>query len=92
VPAADVHALIAVRAQPKARRTEVVGEREGAIVIRVAAPPVDGKANAALCAFIAGRAGVPKRSVNVTRGESGRDKLVRVDGIGAAELRAALLG
>ena len=39
--------------QPRAKRDEVVGERAGAIVIRVTAPPVDGKANAALCAFVA---------------------------------------
>jgi uncharacterized protein len=68
----------------------VVGERAGAIVIRVTAPPVDGKANAALCAFVAERAGVPRSRVRVVRGATGRDKVVRVEGVDAAALRAAL--
>ena len=85
-------ALLAVRVQPRAKRDEVVGERAGAVVIRVAAPPVDGKANTALCRFVAARAGVPRSAVSVVRGESARDKLVRVDGVEADALRAALLG
>jgi hypothetical protein len=80
-----------VRLQPRARRAEVVGERAGAIVIRVTAPPVDGKANAALCAFIADRAGVPPSRVTVVRGGTSRDKVVRVEGADAAAVRAALL-
>jgi uncharacterized protein (TIGR00251 family) len=84
-------ALLAVRVQPRAKRDEVVGERAGAVVIRVAAPPVDGKANAALCRFVAARAGVSRSAVSVVRGDSARDKLLRVDGIDAEELRAALL-
>jgi uncharacterized protein (TIGR00251 family) len=79
-----------VRLQPRARRAEVVGERAGAIMIRVTAPPVDGKANAALCAFVAERAGVPRSRVQVVRGTRSRDKVVRVEGIDAAALRAAL--
>jgi uncharacterized protein len=79
-----------VRLQPRARRAGVVGERAGAIVIRVTAPPVDGKANAALCAFVAERAGVPRSRVNVVRGLTSRDKVVRVEGVDAAALRTAL--
>jgi uncharacterized protein (TIGR00251 family) len=86
------HATIAVRVQPRAKRTEVAGEREGAVVVRVAAPPVDGKANAVLCGFVAARVGVPKGAVSVVRGASARDKVVRVEGVSAAQLRAALLG
>ena len=85
-------ALLAVRVQPRARRDEVVGERADAIVIRIAAPPVDGKANAALCRFVAKRAGVPRSAVTVVRGESAKDKLLRVDGVSLDALRAALLG
>jgi uncharacterized protein YggU (UPF0235/DUF167 family) len=69
----------------------VVGERAGAIVIRVTAPPVDGKANAALCALIASAAGVPPSRVSVVRGATSRDKVVRVEGAEAAAVRAALL-
>ena len=67
-----------------------MGERGGAVVIRVTAPPVDGKANAALCAFVAERAGVPRSHVDVVRGLTSRDKVVRVEGVDAAALRAAL--
>jgi uncharacterized protein (TIGR00251 family) len=87
-----MEALIAIRLQPRAKRDEVVGERAGAIVVRVTAPPVDGKANAALCAFIARMVHVPTSRVTVVRGQTSRDKVVRVEGVAQAALRAALLG
>ena len=59
-------------------------------MIRVTAPPVDGKANAALCAFVAARAGVARSRVRVVRGAASRDKVVCVEGVEAAALRAAL--
>jgi uncharacterized protein (TIGR00251 family) len=79
-----------VRLQPRARRNEVVGERGDAVVVRVTAPPVDGKANDALCALVAGAAGVPPSRVQVVHGHTARDKVVRVDGVEDAVLRAAL--
>jgi uncharacterized protein len=82
---------VSVRLQPRARRDEVVGERAGAIVIRVTAPPVDGKANAALCAFVARAAGVPPSRVSVVRGQTSRDKVVRVEGVDEELLKQALL-
>ncbi|MDA0174548.1 DUF167 domain-containing protein [Solirubrobacter taibaiensis] len=82
---------LAIRLQPRAKREEVVGERAGAIVIRVTAPPVDGKANAALCAFLAKAAGVSVSRVEVVRGQTSRDKVVRVEGVTSEALRAALL-
>ena len=81
---------LSVRLQPRARRDEVVGERAGAVVIRVTAPPVDGKANEALCRLIARAAGVPPSRVSVVRGHTSRDKVVRVDGVSPSALRAAL--
>ena len=84
--------MLAVRLQPRARRDEVVGERSGAIVIRVTAPPVDGKANAALCAFVARAAGIPASRVSVVRGRTARDKVLRVEGAEEMALRRALLG
>jgi len=83
---------ISIRLQPRARRDEVVGERAGAVVIRVTAPPVDGKANAALCAFIARAAGVPPSRVSVVRGQTSRDKVVRVEDVSESFLRTTLLG
>ncbi|MDA0163395.1 DUF167 domain-containing protein [Solirubrobacter ginsenosidimutans] len=82
---------VSVRLQPRARRDEVVGERAGAIVIRVTAPPVDGKANAALCALVARAAGVPPSRVSVVRGQTSRDKVVRVEGVDEELLKKALL-
>jgi uncharacterized protein (TIGR00251 family) len=79
-----------VRLQPRARRDEVVGERAGAVVIRVTAPPVDGKANEALRRLIAKAAGVAPSKVSVVHGHAARDKRVRVEGIGDSALRAAL--
>jgi uncharacterized protein YggU (UPF0235/DUF167 family) len=80
-----------VRLQPRARRTELVRVRDdGVLLARVSAPPVDGRANDALCRLVAGAAGVAPTRVGVVRGHTGRDQIVRVDGIGEAELRAAI--
>ena len=87
---AAVHADIPIRLQPRARRSEVVGERSGALVVRVTAPPADGKANAALCALVAKASGVAPSRVEVVRGHTGRDKVVRVEGAEEAAVRAAL--
>jgi hypothetical protein len=81
---------LTVRLQPRARRDEVVGERDGVIVIRVTAPPVDGKANAALCRLIAERAGVAPSRVEIVRGHGAREKVIRVEGVAEDALREAL--
>jgi uncharacterized protein len=83
-------AELTVRLQPRARRNAIVEERDGVLRVTVAAAPVDGQANAALCKLIAKRAGVARGRVSVVRGERSRDKVVRVDGVGTAEVRAAL--
>jgi uncharacterized protein len=82
----DGSALVRVRLQPRSKRDEIVGEREGALVVRVTAPPVDGKANAALCRLLAKKAGIAAGRASVVKGASSRDKLVRLDGIGAADV------
>ena len=82
---------LAIRVQPRAKRNEVAGERAGAVVIRTTAPPVEGKANEAVCKLIAKRLGVPAGHVRITRGETGRDKHVRVEGMDAEAVRVALL-
>jgi uncharacterized protein (TIGR00251 family) len=83
-------ALLSIRVQPRAKRDEVVGERAGAIVIRLKAPPVDGKANAALIEFIANAAKLPRSRVEIVRGATAREKVVRVAGIAEQDLRRAL--
>jgi uncharacterized protein len=76
--------------QPRARRDEVVGERDGAVVIRVTAPPVDGKANEALRRLIAKKTGIAPSRVTLTKGHTARDKTLEVEGVDTAALRAAL--
>jgi uncharacterized protein YggU (UPF0235/DUF167 family) len=83
-------AEVEVRVIPRARRDEIGDERGGRQIIRVAAPPVDGAANAALCRLVARRLGLPARRVSVVRGRSSRDKLLRVEGLTEPELRASL--
>lgn len=63
---------------PNASSSEVAGEIEGALRVRLAAPPVDGKANEALIAFLAKALGVPKRAVEVTHGTTSRQKTLSV--------------
>lgn len=65
--------------------------RDGVLQARVTAPPVDGKANKALCKLIAKRLGVAPSKVSVVRGEKSRDKLVRIEGVDSAALRDASL-
>jgi uncharacterized protein (TIGR00251 family) len=84
-------ALLNVRLQPRAKRDEVVGERAGAVVIRVTAPPVDGKANAALCTFVAKILKISSSRVTVVRGQTSRYKVLRVEGVAQDALRAALV-
>jgi uncharacterized protein (TIGR00251 family) len=81
---------VALRVQPRSRKNEIAGERSGALLVRVTAPPVDGRANDAVCRLIAKRLGVPPGRVSILRGDSSRDKLVEVEGIDDDELRRAL--
>lgn len=71
--------VLPVYATPRAGRTEVVGEREGSLWVRLAAPPVEGTANQALMAFLAEKLGVPRHAVCLISGASGRQKRVRID-------------
>ena len=83
--------LVALRVQPRASADAVVGEREGVIAIRLKAPPVDGQANAALLRFLARKLGVAPTAVQLVRGATGRQKWIRVAGLSAEAVRAALL-
>jgi uncharacterized protein (TIGR00251 family) len=85
-----VAARLAVRVQPRASRTEVVGAHGDAIKIRLAAPPVDGAANEELIAFLSKKLGVSKSAVRIVKGDQGRDKLVEIDGLSEEEVRERL--
>ena len=77
--------------QPGAKKTEVVGLHGEALKIRLAAPPVDGKANAGLITFLADRFGVAKSAVSLVSGDTSRAKRVRIDGVDPSVVRERLL-
>lgn len=79
-----------MRVIPRAKRTEIAGRRGGALLVRLAAPPVDGAANDALRAFLAERLGVPQRRIAIVRGATSRDKTVAIEGLSSAAIDAAL--
>ena len=86
----DGAVTIKVKVQPRAPRTEIVGEHAGAIKLRVAAPPVDGKANEECRRFLAKLFEVSATSVEIVSGESSRDKVIRIHSISARRVLEAL--
>ena len=79
-----------VRATPRASRTEIAGLHADALRVRLRAPPVDGKANLALIAFLSQTLGAPRSAISFEAGATGRDKRVRVRGVGLAQASRAL--
>jgi uncharacterized protein (TIGR00251 family) len=79
-----------VRVVPRAGRSACAGVREGALLIRLAAPPVEGAANDALIAFLSQQLDVPRRNIRIVAGEKSRTKRVAIAGISATEAEAAL--
>ena len=83
-------ARFAVRALPRASRTQLAGVYGEAVRVRLAAPPVGGAANNELIAFLAKKLDVPRSAVRVVQGERARDKIVEVDGLSAEQVRTRL--
>jgi uncharacterized protein (TIGR00251 family) len=83
-------ATLRVRVSPRASREGIGGEREGALVVRVSAPPVEGAANAAVARLVARALGVAAGAVEVRQGAGSREKLLHVRGLSAAGVRAKL--
>ena len=75
--------------QPGSSRNEIAGKREGAVIVRVTASAVDGKANKAACKLLAEHCDIPPSHVEIVRGELRRDKVVRLGGLNPGD--AALL-
>lgn len=88
--ASDEGVMLAVHVQPGAKRDAVVGEYNGRLKLSLNAPPVDGKANTKLTAFIAKKLGVSKSSVRLISGETQRTKRLSVSGITTQTAIAAL--
>ena len=86
----DGAVTIRVRVQPRAPRTELAGEHDGALKLRIASPPVDGKANEECMRYLAKLLKVSATSVEIISGESSRDKVVRVSNISARRVLEAL--
>jgi len=86
----DAGLTLRVRVQPRASRNALSGEREGALVVRLTAPPVEGAANEALARFLGKTLGVAPSAVRVVSGTTGRNKVVSVAGLDAATARERL--
>jgi uncharacterized protein (TIGR00251 family) len=77
-----------VRLHPGARKNAITCTHDGALKISLTAPPVDGKANEALIAFLADLLRIPKSSITITSGQTSRQKILEIQGKSAAELAA----
>lgn len=82
---------LSLRVVPNARAAGVVGwMEEGSLKVKVTAPPEDGRANKAVCALLAEVLGCPLRALSIVAGQSARNKVVQVDGLDEAAVRAKL--
>ena len=80
-------AILGVHVVPNAKSDGVAGEYGGAIKIKLRAPAVEGKANAALIRFLAAQLKLPRHSILLERGHRSRDKVIRIDGLTAEDVR-----
>jgi uncharacterized protein (TIGR00251 family) len=83
-------ATFAVKIHPRAKRDAITGEIGGTLKLAVTAPPLDGRANDACTQFLARLLEVPRSSVTIAAGQNSRNKIVRVSGITAEQVRARL--
>ena len=84
-------AILTLRIVPRAGRTALAGTRDNALLVRLAAAPVEGAANAALLAFLAEQLQLPKSRLELVSGDKSRSKRVKVKGMSADAVRARLL-
>jgi hypothetical protein len=81
---------ISLYIQPKASKTEIIGEHNGLLKIKIKSPPVDGQANAEVIEFLSKSLGIPKRQVEFLKGDKSREKKVRVLGVSLEHVRRTL--
>lgn len=79
-----------VRVTPRASKSAVDGVRDGRLVVKVTAPPVDAAANDAVVALLADVLNVPKRTISIVLGATGRNKTIEVSGVAVEAIRARL--
>lgn len=82
---------LSLHIQPGAKKTEIVGAHGDALKVRLAAPPVDGKANEALLAYLAKCLGLGRRQIELVSGMSSRAKRIRIEGADAQSVLSKLL-
>ena len=86
----SIGVVLTVRVVPRSSRNQIVGMENGALKIKLTAPPVEGAANAALIEFVAEWLGVRKSAVTIMSGDKARRKVVRVSGVTAEQVKARL--
>ena len=84
-------ATFQVKVHPRAKKNAITGEVGEALKLALTAPPVEGRANEACIVFLAELLNVPRSSVTIAAGETSRNKVIRVAGLRAAEVRERLL-
>ncbi len=83
-------AQFALRVQPRASRNAIAGEMGDAVKLAITAPPVDGKANQAVIEYLSDLFRVPKSSIVIVAGETGRNKVIAIRGLSAEQVRKVL--
>jgi len=83
-------AALKVRVIPRAKRNEMAGWREGALVVRLTAPPVEGAANKLLLHFLSGQLGLRPADIVIASGGKSREKLLRIEALTQTDLDALL--
>jgi len=86
----SIGVVLTVRVVPRSSRNQIVGMENGALKIKLTAPPVEGAANAALIEFVAEWLSVRKSAVTIMSGDKARRKVVRVSGVTAEQVKACL--
>ncbi len=78
-----------IRAQPRATKSAIVGEVEGALKLKLAAPPIDGAANEELIRFLAKLLAVPRRNISILSGATAKTKIIRITGLTGQQFKTA---
>lgn len=81
-----------IRVVPRASKSEIVGEHDGALKVRISSPPVDGTANEDVVRILAKAVGVAKSDVAIISGQTAKTKRIRITGVTAAQLQSRLGG
>ena len=82
--------MFSIRVVPRSSRTEIIGEHDGLLKVKISAPPVDGAANEELITLFAKRLDVPRSAISIVRGETSKTKQLRIAGVTAERFRTAI--